>query len=149
MLLIKVSDFLPKKRRGFFVKNNDHQELFGFLLTPLIDILLFMIIALMVLYYKNISPLNAHIVLPQTSSQSLMPTQQKDFVVGVNAQGEIYIQGKHYSQEDFLKILQIQDKSQPLFVQGDATTSYSHIIFILDAAKKANFSKIYLLSKKM
>jgi biopolymer transport protein ExbD len=125
------------------------QEYFGFLLTPLIDVMLFIIIVLMILYYKNTTHFNKQIIMPQSSYKEKNNSSKDTFVVGIDKNGDIYIEGKKYTKQEFVtQIAAIPDKNQAFYVQADAKASYAHVMLVLDEAKKAHFQKIYLLSNQ-
>lgn len=113
---------------------------------PFIDVLL-VLLAIVLLtstfITKGIIPIN----LPNASSAKNLQNE-KEIVILINNQGELFMQDKKTNISDIELALIEKPKETPIHLNTDKDTKFEYFVNILDALKKNEFSNISIITKK-
>ena len=109
-------------------------------MIPLIDV----VFLLLVFFIYSMLSMSYHSVIPVTLPEALTgqkPGTEKPLVIGINAQGNIIIQGKSVTQEELGDLLKDAAEHQtPVYIAGDEDSRYKELIWVCDEIRKAGIS---------
>jgi len=113
---------------------------------PFIDVLL-VLLAIVLLtstfITKGIIPVN----LPDAQNASKLKSD-KEIVIVINNQGELFLEDRPIILEEIEQILQEKSKETPIHLNTDKETKFEHFVNVLDILKKNEFSNVSIITKK-
>lgn len=123
------------------------QEESGLDLTPFIDVVFLLLLFFVVSsnLQKKVSKLNVD--LPRAEAQGL--TEQDSFIeIGVNAQGQYFLNGKQLKDSQQLKrALSSQgDKTAQVILMGDKAAPHQAVVSALEAAANAGMMQVQIVA---
>lgn len=131
---------------------NRQREDMGLDMTPLIDIVFLLLIFFMVsTTFDHNSEIN--ITLP-TASEKVVESKPDVINVGINSNGEVYINNIQLLDSKFKTIknnlLTAMDglKEPAVIISADAKASHQSVVQIMDVARQLNLVKITFATKK-
>src|SRR5215212_5884704 len=114
--------------------------------TPLVDVMLVLLIIMML-----IAPLlqqGVAVQMPEAANTGEKPDTQDQTVVAINARGEFYVNALPVSSDNLIPQVQrvLEDKKEKIvYLKGDKDASYSAVMNVMDALRKAQIENIALI----
>ena len=113
---------------------------------PFIDVLL-VLLAIVLLtstfITKGIIPVN----LPDSKNARKLKSD-KEVVIVINNQGELFLEDINISLENIEFELLEKSKDTPIHLNTDKETKFEHFVNVLDMLKKNEFSNVSIVTKK-
>ncbi len=116
--------------------------------TPLVDVMLVLLIIFMVTAPLMSSAVNVD--LPKANASPLTQ-DSKPITVSVDAAGKVFLEDSEVALPDLvgrLQSLSQDEKDRRIFVRGDKSNSYGHIIEVMGTIAQGGFTKVALLSEQ-
>ncbi len=116
-------------------------------LTPLIDMVFLLLIFFLVATTFHQTEREMKIALPFASSAAPISTLLREFVINVDAEGNIIVSGRTIDREDLRTMITdtvAVNPEQKVTVRGDRNTAYANIVRVLDACKGGGVQEPYL-----
>ncbi|HVF62108.1 MAG TPA: ExbD/TolR family protein [Thermoanaerobaculia bacterium] len=117
--------------------------------TPLVDVCLVLLIIFMV-----VTPMlqkGVDVALPETSDPEKMPDTERDLVVSVKQDGNVYVKDKWISDENLPTILKDQFDNNPdrnVVVKGDRRLKYKRVRQVMRLVNEAGFTRVGLITER-
>jgi biopolymer transport protein TolR len=117
--------------------------------TPLVDVCLVLLIIFMV-----VTPMlqkGVDVALPETSDPEKMPDTDRDLVVSVKQDGNVYVKDKWISDENLPTILKDQFDNNPdrnVVVKGDRRLKYKRVRQVMRLVNEAGFTRVGLVTER-
>jgi biopolymer transport protein ExbD len=112
---------------------------------PFIDIMLVLLVIVLTtatFVAKGVIPVD----LPNASSQA-KELEKEDLVITIKSDGELFVDEKAISKEDFLQVLKSHDRKKPVIINSDKQTRFEHFVYVLDSLKLNGFTNVGVLSQ--
>jgi biopolymer transport protein ExbD len=125
-------------------------------LIALIDCIFFLLMFFMVATsFKQPDPQKKTKDLPITlpsSSATLVAAEasSEPLVIGIDAQGQVYIDGQRLSLQQLHDRLRLEGQRQPtptIRIDGDRRTAYQHIVHVMDLAQFEGLRQVSLRTR--
>ena len=117
-------------------------------IIPMIDIMMFLLVFFIVITLNMIKGSGIQLDLPSSkTTQELKPTL---ITVGVQKDGQIYVEGQPYSPEALkakLEEAKKQDDKLSVILAGDKELSYQNTLKVMDIARSAGITQVGLAAK--
>ena len=116
--------------------------------TPMVDVMLVLLIVFMVA--APLMTMGVPVNLPKTAAQA-MPLERKPITVTVTPDGAISIDGDAVTMENLVQsvaALAVDGTDERLYVRGDASTAYGHIMEVMGALSAAGYGQIGLITER-
>lgn len=135
---------------GSGLSDSDNEEITGINVTPLVDVMLVLLIIFMVTanyINKQVIPVK----LPDAETSESLPTKNLSFVI--DAQGQLYFNGKAASFEDIPKIIETEKTAQPkaqfqALISADQATTHGVVVKLIDTVRKNGISEFAIDTQK-
>lgn len=114
---------------------------------PFIDVLLVLLtIVLMTSTFitKGIIPIS----LPKASNSENLKKPNKEIVLVIQENGEIFYENKIESLQSIEKIILQSPTDTPIHINTDKNTKFESFVQVLDMLKKDNYTNISIVTKK-
>lgn len=117
--------------------------------TPLVDVCLVLLIIFMVvtpMLQKGID-----VALPETSQPEKMPDTERDLVVSVKQDGNVYVKDKWITDENLEAVLKEQHDNNPdrnVVVKGDRRLKYKRVREVMRLINEAGFTRVGLVTER-
>ncbi len=117
--------------------------------TPLVDVCLVLLIIFMVvtpMLQKGID-----VALPETTQPEKMPDTERDLVVSVKQDGNVYVKDKWITDENLPAILKDQFDNNPdrnVVVKGDRRLKYKRVRQVMRLINEAGFTRVGLVTER-
>ena len=117
--------------------------------TPLVDVCLVLLIIFMVvtpMLQKGID-----VALPETSQPEKMPDTERDLVISVKQDGNVYVKDKWITDENLPAILKDQFDNNPdrnVVVKGDRRLKYKRVRQVMRLVNEAGFTRVGLVTER-
>mgnify|MGYP005636016793 CR=1 FL=1 len=115
--------------------------------TPLVDVMLVLLIIFMVT--APLMTVGVPVDLPKTDAARLTD-QVEPLTVSIDKKGKIFIQETETALEDLsarLTTVTQNNLETKIFIRGDETLEYGHIMEVMGAISAAGFAKVALLAE--
>lgn len=115
-------------------------------ITPMVDVMLVLLIIFMVA--APMMTTGVTVDLPETAA-SPITGQDEPLAVTVTADGKIYVQKTAVALQELeakLKAITGEKKDTRIFVRGDKTVDYGHIMEVVGTINQAGFGKVALIT---
>ncbi len=117
--------------------------------TPLVDVCLVLLIIFMVvtpMLQKGID-----VALPETSQPEKMPDTERDLVVSVKQDGNVFVKDKWITDENLEVVLKEQHDNNPdrnVVVKGDRRLKYKRVREVMRLINEAGFTRVGLVTER-
>jgi biopolymer transport protein TolR len=117
--------------------------------TPLVDVCLVLLIIFMV-----VTPMlqkGVDVALPETSQPEKMPDTERDLVISVKQDGNVYVKDKWITDENLPAVLQEQHDNNPdrnVVVKGDRRLKYKRVRQVMRLVNEAGFTRVGLVTER-
>jgi TolR protein len=117
--------------------------------TPLVDVCLVLLIIFMV-----VTPMlqkGVDVALPETTQPEKMPDTERDLVVSVKQDGNVYVKDKWITDENLPAVLQEQHDNNPdrnVVVKGDRRLKYKRVREVMRLINEAGFTRVGLVTER-
>lgn len=117
-------------------------------ITPLTDVILVLLIIFMVSSSAMVDAMREGMIdvtLPSASSGASASAAPEALIIGVTADGRIFIGGEAVSQQRMAEMLDEMKKvtpARPIVVQADGELQHKHVVEVIDALRQAGFSNV-------
>ena len=117
--------------------------------TPLVDVCLVLLIIFMV-----VTPMlqkGVDVALPETTQPEKMPDTERDLVVSVKQDGNVYVKDKWITDENLPAILKDQFDNNPdrnVVVKGDRRLKYKRVRQVMRLINEAGFTRVGLVTER-
>ena len=117
--------------------------------TPLVDVCLVLLIIFMVvtpMLQKGID-----VALPETSQPEKMPDTERDLVVSVKQDGNVFVKDKWITDENLEAVLKEQHDNNPdrnVVVKGDRRLKYKRVREVMRLINEAGFTRVGLVTER-
>ena len=111
---------------------------------PFIDIMLVLLVIILTsasFVSQGIIPVD----LPSSSSSDRLEPQ-KELIITINENSEIFFDKELVNKEDFEDRLLLVDKKTDILINCDKNISFEKFVFILDLAKKHSFESLGIIT---
>ncbi len=118
-------------------------------ITPLIDIV-FILLLFFAVTTSFITTSSIEVDLPNAKGDSVQ-VEQKNINIAINPKGEIYINGSRVIDEDLSVQFEELKKSDPdavVIIEGDEESMYGKVVFVIDTARAADFTKFAIATEE-
>ena len=129
--------------------DDDMQGLFAEInITPLTDVVFVLLIICMVTTSAMVDAAREgrlDITLPAASSGSRGGEEQKSMVVGIAADGRVYIDGTILREDELQAVLQKTYQTDPktvMLVEADGDLPHKKVVMVIDMIRKAGFTSV-------
>lgn len=112
--------------------------------VPFIDIMLVLLVIILTtasFVSQGIIPVD----LPSSSSSDKLEPQ-KELIITINENSEIFFDKELVNKEDFEDRLLLVDKKTDILINCDKNISFEKFVFILDLAKKHSFESLGIIT---
>ncbi|MCK9161989.1 MAG: biopolymer transporter ExbD [Arcobacteraceae bacterium] len=112
--------------------------------VPFIDIMLVLLVIILTtasFVSQGIIPVD----LPSSSSSDRLEPQ-KELIITINENSEIFFDKELVNKEDFEDRLLLVDKKTDILINCDKNISFEKFVFILDLAKKHSFETLGIIT---
>lgn len=121
-------------------------------LTPLIDIV-FLLLVFFMLTAHFVDEQQIVMQLPQSSSEEAL-AQTQVVTIAIDAQGQIYLDNAVIDKPDLplrLQALSGQHVADTLHIQlrADQTTSFEHIVYVLDQVRQTGLTQLEIVTNSL
>lgn len=116
-------------------------------LTPVIDMVFLLLIFFLVATTFHQTEREMRIALPTASAAEPISQLLREFVVNVDAQGDIYVSGRQITTDELASLVKQAVASNPdqkITMRGDRAASYASIVTVLDICKAGGVQEPYL-----
>jgi TolR protein len=117
--------------------------------TPLVDVCLVLLIIFMV-----VTPMlqkGVDVALPETSQPEKMPDTERDLVVSVKQDGNVYVKDKWITDDQLPAVLKEQHDNNPdrnVVVKGDRRLRYKRVREVMRLINEAGFTRVGLVTER-
>ena len=117
--------------------------------TPLVDVCLVLLIIFMV-----VTPMlqkGVDVALPETSQPEKMPDTERDLVVSVKQDGNVYVKDKWITDENLPASLKESYDNNPdrnVVVKGDRRLKYKRVRQVMRLINEAGFTRVGLVTER-
>jgi biopolymer transport protein ExbD len=130
-------------------EHDDDSGLFATInITPLTDVILVLLVTFMVTSSAAVDAMREGTLgvnLPAAASAAAPPTPVDPLVVGVTAEGKIYLHDQIVDEGQLRSTLTItrqKDPRTPIVVQADGDLQHKNVVRILDLVREAGFPDV-------
>ncbi len=116
-------------------------------LTPVIDMVFLLLIFFLVATTFHQTEREMRIALPTASAAEPISTLLREFVINVDRDGLIFMNGRQITAEELtarVKEAVAVNPEQKVTVRGDRAASYASIVAVLDICKNSGIQEPYL-----
>lgn len=134
--------------------NNNNRLVSEINVTPFVDVMLVLLVIFMVttpILYQGVD-----VNLPKASSQPIPSKSQKNIIVTVNKEGEIYIEKEQLTLRDLgtkVKTLVRQSGKQPgeqeIYLRADKEVAYGIVMEVMSKIRSGGIEKIGLITEPL
>ena len=117
--------------------------------TPLVDVCLVLLIIFMV-----VTPMlqkGVDVALPETSDPEKMADTERDLVVSVKQDGNVFVKDKWITDENLEAVLKEQHDNNPdrnVVVKGDRRLKYKQVREVMRLINEAGFTRVGLVTER-
>lgn len=117
-------------------------------ITPLTDIILVLLIIFMVTSSAMVDAARdgrLDITLPSATSAATAPSEQKDLVVGITADGRLFVHGEVIEEDALKTLLDETKKTDPntmIVVQADGDLQHKKVVAVIDMLRNSGFASV-------
>ena len=114
--------------------------------VPFIDIMLVLLVIVLTtasFVAKGIIPLE----LSQTKSASQYKPKQKDLIITIKQNGEIFFNNTFINKQNIQNELLKFDKNTAISINCDKNTKFDNFVFLLDTLKHNHYKNIGIITK--
>lgn len=135
----EIDDLDDEGNGGLFAEIN---------ITPLTDVILVLLVIFMVTSSAMVDSMREGMIdvtLPSSSTAAQEATPTDALVVGVTADGRIYVAGDVVDDQRLLEILEETRKKSPnamIVVQADGSLQHRNVVGVIDRLRKAGFTNV-------
>ncbi|MCB1197342.1 MAG: protein TolR [Deltaproteobacteria bacterium] len=134
---------------GFSPQSSDHQQpLSEINVTPFVDVMLVLLIIFMVT--APMIQQGVEIDLPKTDAKGSVSIAEKDIVVSIDKNKNIFIGEKQTSEKDLTEALQTIFKNKQVkvaYLKSDQKVDYGFVVQIMSALKNAGVENVGLVTE--
>ncbi len=135
---------------GSSVSDSDNEEITGINVTPLVDVMLVLLIIFMVTA-NYINKQAIPVKLPDADTGETLQTKNLSFVL--NAQGELFCNGKPANFEDIPQLIQAEKSAQPkaqfqALISADQATTHGQVVKLIDIVRKNGITEFAIDTQK-
>ena len=122
-------------------------------ITPLTDVMLVLLIIFMVTATFFVTEPAMEVELPPAVTSGLVPQQDGEITVIVNAEGQLFVNGEATPAEQLTQSLmdaarEITAEPKVVVVRGDTDAAYGQIIWIMDSARLVGLRNVSLSTER-
>ena len=130
--------------------DSDNDEITGINVTPLVDVMLVLLIIFMVTA-NYINKQAIPVKLPDADTGESLPTKNLSFVL--DAQGQLYFNGKSITFENLPGVIQTEKSNQPkaqfqALISADQATTHGQVVKLIDIVRKNGISEFAIDTQK-
>lgn len=117
-------------------------------ITPMID-LVFLLVAFFMVSSTLGKVSEVKVDLPEAETSAA--GEMSDFIITVDSQNSIYIDGKSVAVDELEKLIDeqyINIKDKKIMISGDKKASYEYIVKVMDILAKRNLNNFILATEK-
>ena len=117
-------------------------------ITPLTDVVLVLLIIFMVSSSAMVEAMRAGMIdvtLPTASTATKEPIADDAFIVGITADGRIYVHGEVVDETKLLELLTAARQAKPntmIVVQADGALKHRRVVDVIDLLRKSGFTNV-------
>ena len=117
-------------------------------ITPLTDVILVLLVIFMVASSAMVDAMREGMIdvaLPTASTATKDKVEAEAVVVGISADGRIYLHGEVIDDARLLDALAVERKKSPgsmIVVQADGGLQYSKVVDVIDKLRKAGYNNV-------
>jgi biopolymer transport protein TolR len=115
--------------------------------TPLVDVMLVLLVVFMVA--APLMTVGVPVDLPETKADAISE-QDEPLVISIDAKGRVYLQETQIDEDQLVdRLRQItQNKlDSRIFVRGDKSIDYGHVMQVMGLINTAGFNKVALIAQ--
>ncbi len=132
-----------------FRRKIDKSSSMGINITPLIDIV-FILLIFFAVTTSFITTSSIQVDLPNATGDEAK-AEAKNVRIAINPQGEIFVDGRKVLDTELSGQFEILKRSNPealIVIEGDEQSMYGKIVFVLDKARAADFTKFAIATEQ-
>jgi biopolymer transport protein ExbD len=123
-------------------------------ITPLTDVILVLLVIFMVASSAMVDAMREGMIdvtLPQASTATKDKVDTEALIVGITAEGQIFVHGSVVPDNELLKVLEDEKKKAPnstIVVQADGSLRHSKVIDVIDKLRKAGYTNVGIAAEE-
>jgi biopolymer transport protein ExbD len=124
---------------------------FGFLIAPMVDILLVILVFFIVTWNFALSENELDVRVPNASKANEAQPYVGQVVINITASGTVIVNRKPKSLQELLDLLKKLSQLYPdqaVIVRGDQGVEYKHIVEVLDICRQADIWNVAFATGK-
>ena len=117
-------------------------------ITPLTDVILVLLIIFMVSSSAMVDAMREGMIdvnLPSAATASQEATESNPLILGITAEGRLFVQGEAMNEERLLELLKeekTKNEHRPIVVQADGALQHRRVVEIIDLLRKSGFERV-------
>ncbi len=117
-------------------------------ITPLTDVILVLLVIFMVASSAMVDSMREGMIdvtLPAASTAAKDKVETEAFIVGITADGRVFVRGQAVDDAALLEALEAERKKSPssmIVVQADGSLQHKKVVEVIDKLRKAGYSNV-------